>query len=109
VKAGVMIKNLFVVDEDVNVRNVHDVLWSLCVKFQPAKDITVITDLPGIFLDPSEVWVGHGGTYSGHSSFAIYNCTEKLAPYDEGYKRGLALPPSHSLEKLEKNRSKYGF
>ena len=109
VKAGVMIKNLFVVDEDVDVRNVHDVLWSLCVKFQPAKDITVITDLPGIFLDPSEVWVGHGGTYSGHSSFAIYNCTEKLAPYDEGYKRGLALPPSHSLEKLEKNRSKYGF
>ncbi|HDG98019.1 MAG TPA: UbiD family decarboxylase [Desulfobacterales bacterium] len=109
VKAGVMIKNLFIVDDDVDVRNLHDVLWSLSVKFQPAKDITVVTDVPGIFLDPSEPWVGHGGTYSGHSSFGIFNCTEKLAPYDEGYKRGVALPPPYSLEKIEKNISKYGL
>jgi len=106
VKAGTMIKNLFLVDDDIDVHNPHDILWAMCSRFQPAKDITVIPDMPGILLDPSEPWVGHGGTYSGHTSVGIYSCTEKLAPYDEGYKRGLALPPRPSLEKLEKIRSK---
>lgn len=109
VKAGAIVKNIFVVDDDVDVHNIHEILWSLSVKFQASKDITVLGDMPGVFLDPSEMWVGHGGKYSGHTSVGIFNCTEKLAPYDEGYRRGLALPPQKAVKITEQNWMKYGF
>ena len=109
VRAGAIIKNLFIVDDDVDVHNIHEVLWSFSVKFQAARDIIVLEDLPGAFLDPSEMWVGHGGKYSGHTSAGIFICTEKPAPYDEGYKRGLALPARESSEKVDQNWTKYGF
>jgi len=109
VKAGALLKNIFIVDDDVDVHNIHEVMWSLSVKFQAAKDITVLEDMPGIFLDPSEMWVGHGGKYSGHTSVGIFNCTEKPAPYDEGYRRGLALPPKKYSERIDQNWRKYGF
>ena len=109
VKAGYMVKNLFIVDDDVDVHNTHDVLWSFSVKFQPAKDITVVEDVPGILLDPSELCVGHGGKYSGHSSYAIFNCTDKLPPYDEGFQRGLAKPDAEAIERVESNWLTYGF
>ena len=109
VKAGTLVKNIFIVDDDVDVHNVHEIMWCLSVKFQSAKDITVLEDMPGIFLDPSEMWVGHGGKYSGHTSVGIFNCTEKPAPYDEGYKRGLALPPEKFKKSVETSWIKYGF
>ncbi len=109
VKAGSMIKNLFIVDDDVDVHNTNDVLWSFSVKFQPSKDITVVQDVPGCYLDPSELWVGHGGKYSGHSSYAIFNCTEKLPPYDEGYQRGVVMPAAEAIERVEKNWLTFGF
>ena len=109
VKAGFMVKNLFIVDDDVDVHNTHDVLWSFSVKFQPAKDITVVQDVPGIYLDPSEPWVGHGSKYSGHSSYAIFDCTEKMPPYDEGYQRGLAMPEAEAIERVENNWLTFGF
>lgn len=109
VKAGSMVKNVFIVDDDVDVHNINDILWSFCVKFQPAKDIQIVEGTSGIYLDPSEPWVGHGGKYSGHSSYAIYDCTEKLPPYDEGYRRGVALPPPDATERVESNWQSYGF
>ena len=65
--------------------------------------------MPGIFLDPSEPWVGHGGKYSGHTSVGLYICTEKPAPYDEGYKRGVALPGKETIERIGENWAKYGL
>jgi UbiD family decarboxylase len=109
VRAGAMIKNVIIVDDDVDVHNVHEVLWAFSVRFQPAKDITVLHDMPGVFLDPSEPWVGHGGKYSGHTSVGLYICTEKPAPYDEGYKRGVALPAKETIERIGDNWAKYGL
>ncbi len=109
VRAGGMIKNIFIVDDDVDVHNVHEVLWAMSVRFQAAKDITVLEDMPGVYLDPSEMWVGHGGKYSGHTSVGIFICTEKPAPYDEGYRRGLVLPPKECEERIGQNWAKYGL
>jgi len=110
-QAGQILKNLFVVDSDVDVHNIDEVLWAFCVKFQPGRDITVVKDTMGVNLDPSELWMGGelGFTTPGHSSFAIYDCTEKMAPYDEGYKRGRALPPQRMMDKALANWEKYGF
>ncbi len=109
VKAGFMSKNVFIVDDDVDVHNMQDLMWCFSVKFQAARDVIVIEDVPGTYLDPSEMWVGHGGKYSGHTSYAFYDCTEKAAPYDEGYKRGLATPPQEFVDRVEENWQEYGF
>lgn len=110
-QAAMILKNLIVVDDDVDVHNTDEVLWAFSVKYQPARDITVISDTMGVNLDPSEPWMGGalGFNGPGHSSFAIYDCTEKPAPYDEGFKRGRALPPGDAMEKVLKNWEKYGF
>ena len=108
-KAGGLVKNVFIVDDDVDVHNMADLMWCMSVKFQPSKDIIVVKDVPGNLLDPSMAWVGHEGKRSGHISYAIFDCTEKPAPYDEGYKRGVAAPPAESIELVEKKWSQYGF
>ena len=102
-------KNLFLVDDDINPHDVQEVLWRFSVSFQPAKDITVIPDVPGIYLDPSETLIGPGYGYSGLSSYGVFDCTEKLPPYDEGFKRGVVLPPREALDRVEQNWTKYGF
>jgi len=107
--ANLLLKNVFLVDDDVNPHNVQEVLWCLSVRFQGAKDLWVAPEVPGIYLDPSETLIGYGHGYAGLSSYTVFNCTEKLPPYDEGYKRGLALPSRDALDRTEKNWSKYGF
>ncbi len=109
VRAGAMVKNVLVVDDDVDVHNLHEVLWAFSVRFQPAKDITVLQDMGGVYLDPSEQWVGHQGKYSGHTSVGLFICTEKPAPYNEGYQRGLAVPGKESVEKIGQDWQKYGL
>jgi 4-hydroxy-3-polyprenylbenzoate decarboxylase len=105
-RGGMIIKNLIVVDDDIDVHNMNEVLWAWCVRFQPSKDITIIPNTQGVFLDPSEKWTGMG---RGTSSFAIYDCTEKPAPYDEGFKRGRAIPSPEIMKKVEANWKNYGF
>jgi UbiD family decarboxylase len=109
VKGGSLVKNLFIVDDDIDVHSIDDILWALSTKFQAAKDVTVVPDMPGLFLDPSEMWVGHGGKYSGHTSLGIFDCTEKPAPYNEGYRRGLCLPSRESNKRIGNDWAKYGF
>jgi len=106
VQAGRLIKNLIIVDDDIDVHNLQDVLWAWCVRFQPAKDITIVPNTIGVFLDPSERWLGMG---RGTTSYAIYDCTEKPAPFDEGYKRGRATPNPDTVKKVMDNWKNYGF
>lgn len=109
VKAGGLLKNIFIVDDDVDVHNIHEVMWSFAVKFQAAKDFSVLEDMPGVIIDPSEAVIGPGVTSAGCTSVGIFICTEKAPPYDEGFKRGLATPPKVATEKVEQNWTKYGF
>lgn len=107
VDAGRMVKNVFIVDDYVDVHNVHEVLWSMSVKFQPEKDFLMVPETAGILLDPSETVIGPGFGYSGLSSFGVFNCLEKLPPYNEGFKRGLATPPIEASKRVDENWSKY--
>jgi 3-polyprenyl-4-hydroxybenzoate decarboxylase len=102
-------KNLFLVDDDINPHSIQEVLWCLSVKFQGEKDVMVVTEVPGQYLDPSETTIGPGFGYTGHSSYTVFNCTEKLQPYDEGYRRGVVLPPPEALKRVDGSWAKYGF
>ncbi|OPY65832.1 MAG: 3-octaprenyl-4-hydroxybenzoate carboxy-lyase [Syntrophorhabdus sp. PtaU1.Bin050] len=103
------VKTLFIVDDDVDPHNFHEILWALSVRFQPSKNFTVIDETTGHLLDPSTTLIGPGYGYTGLGSFGIIDCTEKLPPYDEGYKRGVALPPQEAIRTIEENWVKYGF
>ncbi|MBI2953607.1 MAG: UbiD family decarboxylase [Chloroflexi bacterium] len=90
VKAGMGVKNLLVFDDSVDIRNLNEMLWAFSVKFQPARDITVFQKTISTPLDPSIPSLGHG---PGASSYGIFDCTEPGPPYDEPYRRQIALPP----------------
>lgn len=90
-RSGRLIKNLFVMEDDINIRNTNDLIWSFSVRFQGARDIFVVEQLPGCYLDPSEPSVSNNGE-PGLTSFTVFDLTEALAPANEGYKRGKAEP-----------------
>ena len=103
------VKVLIILDDDVDPHNPYEILWALGVRFQPSKNIMVIDETPGHLLDPSSTLIGPGYSYTGLGSYGVMDCTEKLEPYDEGYRRGVALPPKEAIRKVEENWTKYGF
>ncbi|MEW5723176.1 MAG: UbiD family decarboxylase [Thermodesulfobacteriota bacterium] len=106
VKASPFVKNVILVDDDIDCHNVHEVLWCLAVKFQGEKDILTIPDFTGVFLDPSEPWLGKG---PGLTTYTVLDCTEKPPPYDEAYKRGVAQPQERYRLMVEDKWTQYGF
>ncbi len=108
-KASPFVKNLVVVDDDIDVHDPHQVLWSLSTRFQGAKDINVIPGAAGSFLDPSEPWLNWSGDGYGYTSYTIFDCTEKLPPYDIGYRRGLAQPDAEVWKRIDKEWDSGGF
>ena len=106
IKASTWIKNVIIVDDDIDPHNIQEVLWCMSVKFQGQKDIFVVPEIAGTILDPSEAYLGKG---PGITSYSVFDCTEKPPPYNEAYKRGVAQP-THSFRKIvEEKWVKYGF
>lgn len=70
-------KAVFVVDDDIDVTNEADVLWAMATRFQADKDLTVINNALGGWLNPP--------TYSyirdekgGMESKLIFDCTRSI-------------------------------
>jgi 2,5-furandicarboxylate decarboxylase 1 len=47
------VKRVVVVDEDIDIHSAEDVEWAIATRFQPSRDLVVITDALGSPLDPS--------------------------------------------------------
>lgn len=90
-RAGRLVKNLIVVDDDLDPRSYSDLVWAFSVRFQGSRDLFVVDGLPGCYLDPSEQSTAGG---IGQTSFTVLDLTEPLPPFAEGYRRGLAVPRS---------------
>ncbi len=52
------LKNVIVVDADVDITRDEQVLWALSTHFQPHRDVVIIGGLPGNALDPSASGIG---------------------------------------------------
>jgi UbiD family decarboxylase len=103
------LKMVIVVDDDVD--DIHDLVGvfnALMSKYEAGEDTIIVKRSTGTLLDPSEPWSGRAGRW-GWQDFSIMDCTEKVAPWDEGYLRGKAVPPKWAEEKIEKNLEKYGL
>lgn len=47
------LKKVTVVDTDVDIYNLQEVEWAAATRFQADKDLVVVTDVPGLGIDPS--------------------------------------------------------
>ncbi|NJF24683.1 UbiD family decarboxylase [Thermococcus sp. Bubb.Bath] len=47
------LKRVIVVDEDINIYDDRDVEWAMATRFQPDKDLVIVTNARGSSLDPS--------------------------------------------------------
>lgn len=100
VKVAIPYSNItFVVDDDFgpNLTDYYELLNALHYKFAASKDLTVLHRTTGDQLNPVEPWVGR----IGWADYCTFDLTEKMAPWDECYKRGKAIPGKRDLERLE--------
>jgi UbiD family decarboxylase len=98
--AGQFIKNLIIVDEDVDPFNWLQVEWALSTRLQPERDVEIIRDMIGSELDPSRPHKD-----SGKSSKLIIDATKPVI----GEFPEITYPKKDVMEKVEKEWSKYGI
>lgn len=88
-----------VVDEDIDPTNSDEVLWAMCTRVDPARDIDIIREMRSIPLDP----VVRKPTESYMTSRALVNACK---PFEWKDKYPKAIKMSKELE--DKTRAKWG-
>lgn len=58
--ASNIVKQVIVVDDDIDIEDSHEVLWAVSTRVRAADDITILKNLQGNLLDPSQS--GYGST-----------------------------------------------
>ncbi len=91
----------FVVDDDFgeDISDYYQVFNALYYKFAATKDLTVLHRTTGDESNPVEAYVGR----VGWQDYCVFDLTEKMAPWDEAYKRGRALPGRAIRENVDKS------
>ena len=97
------VKNVFVIDDDIDIWDNNDILWAFATRFQANKDLAIVPNVSGVRLDPSEP---HGGE-EGISCKMIMDCTEPFPPMHAPYMRGVALPTPETREMVNKKWKEY--
>lgn len=73
--ASNIVKQVIVVDDDVDIEDSHEVLWAVSTRVRADEDITILKNLQGNLLDPSQ----HG---YGKASGFVMDATKPLdSPY----------------------------
>lgn len=97
------VKQVFVIDDDIDIWSNDDILWAFATRCQAHKDIVIIPNVSGVRLDPSEPYGGEEGI----SCKLIMDCTEPFPPMHAPYMRGVALPSAETMEMVEKRWDEY--
>lgn len=86
-------KNIIVVDGDVDPFNLTQVMWALSTRVRANKDVTIVTNTPGMPLDPCSEPAGMGNKL-------FIDATTPVAPDSMRDVTMIDNPPgSHSIEK----------
>jgi vanillate/4-hydroxybenzoate decarboxylase subunit C len=90
-------KNIIVVDGDVDPFNLDRVMWALSTRVRADKDVTIVTNTPGMPLDPCSEPAGMG-------SKLIIDATTPVMPDTMRDITMIADPPlsSEAVERLQK-------
>lgn len=101
--AGRDIKTLIIVDEDVDPTNWDEVDWALSTRFDPVKDVEVLTGLPGNPVDPAMPPEAVGT--SNVISKIVMDATKPLVnPLPD-----TCLPKPEVMDEVRENWEKYGI
>jgi UbiD family decarboxylase len=101
---GRYVKNLIVVEEDVDPFDHTQVEWALATRVQPHRDVDIVNDVTGVILDPSLSEAETlGATVRG--SKMIIDATR----YNAKSYPALALPNVESMHQVEANWDDYGI
>ena len=101
--AGRYIKQVIVVDADIDPFDPIQVEWAVATRVQANRDIEILKQLTGIILDPSlpkeEQWT------TSRTSKMIIDATR----YDAKNFPPICLPASEAMAKVEKEWARYGI
>jgi UbiD family decarboxylase len=95
---GQFIKNLIIVDEDIDPFDWTQLEWAISTRLQPERDVEILKDLAGSELDPSRP-----EKESGKCSKMIIDATKPLT----GSFPEMTYPKKDVMEKVEKEWDKY--
>ncbi|WP_160156381.1 UbiD family decarboxylase [Geobacillus sp. TFV-3] len=99
-----ILKQVFIVDEDIDVHSDKDLQWAMATRFQPDKDITIINNAQGLQLDPS-AYPSPGNETARISSKVGFDLTKPVnVKYPEVIKYS-----KETMDLIEKRWSEYGF
>ncbi len=69
-------KFVVVVDQDINVRDPRQVVWAICSKVDPSRDVFILPETPFDTLDFASVKVGLGGRMGIDATTKVYPETD---------------------------------
>jgi 2,5-furandicarboxylate decarboxylase 1 len=101
--AGRSVKQAIIVDDDIDPADPVQVEWAIATRVQPQRDIEILSDLPGIILDPS--LPGRDHSRRSLTSKMIIDATR----YDAKDFAPVCLPSADALAKVERDWSGYGI
>jgi UbiD family decarboxylase len=84
------LKNLILVDEDVNARSAADVLWALATRSRLDMDVHASAILPGTPLDPTQSSFYATGGQDGFARKCVIDCTKPFA-HRQRFRRAFSL------------------
>ena len=101
---GRLLKNLVIVDGDIDPSDWVQVEWALATRMQPHRDVDVIKDLAGVLLDPS-LPVSEKITGRARTSKMIIDATR----YDAAEYEVPCMPKADTTERVARDWAKYGI
>jgi UbiD family decarboxylase len=101
--SGRHIKQVTVVDDDVDPTDPVAVEWAVATRVQPHRDVEIIKQVTGIFLDPSLPPEEQAGP--GRTSKMLIDATR----YDAKNFPPVCLPSAEAMAKVDKEWSRYGI
>ena len=102
--AGRAVKQVIVVDDDVDPFDPLSVEWAVAMRVQPHRDVDVIKEVQGVVLDPS-MPTTKSGERGVTSSKMIIDATR----YDAKNYSTVCVPSAKALEKVDRDWDRYGI
>jgi UbiD family decarboxylase len=101
--AGRSIKQVIIVDDDVDPANPDEVEWAVSTRVQPHRDSEIFTEMPGVILDPSLPRGDH--LRPPLTAKLIIDATR----YDAKDYARVCLPAAPMMEKVDKDWARYAI
>ncbi len=102
--AGRAVKQVIVVDDDVDPFDALAVEWAVATRVQPHRDVDIIKEVQGVVLDPSMP-----NTKSGERGVTSSKMIIDATRYDAKNYSAVCVPSAKALEKVDRDWDRYGI